>query len=147
MDTSKTYIKMCDCPEIRKAYWDLIDRDGKRRRARYDDFYSTRKSSDWILGVPDITSPDVTILNKDGKTARRINLPTQDQIQEMMADNEGCSLTAIAEFSRWIAYNADNPKPHYNDAFDTGEQLWLAFYMHRNHSLSWDGEKWIKEKK
>ncbi len=141
MDTSETYIKMCDCPEVQQAHWGLIDRDGKRRKERYDDFGATRKSPDWILDVPDIISPSVTILNEDGKTARRINLLVSSQIQEMILELD--NFQKIYELSKYIERN--DAKYLMGKENRSIEQLWLELYMYRVHSKVWNKDKWIKQ--
>jgi len=80
-------------------------------------------------------------------------LPRRAQIQEMLdIKNVEDFYNAIFEMffksSDGAYYNA---LPSWKVAdydceerFSTPEQLWLAYYMHKKHGLTWDGDKWVK---
>jgi len=131
MDTSETYIKMCDCPEIQEEW--------KSGDLCKGDFYFSRDRHGRPTSVVDIY---------DGKgwalLPRDVNfgwLPRQDQIQEMAGglspDKTGYS-QLLHDFFQFIEFN----EIRYIKSF---EQLWLAFYMHEKHGKVWDGEKWVKK--
>ncbi|KKL53874.1 hypothetical protein LCGC14_2271070 [marine sediment metagenome] len=146
MDTSETYIKMCDCPEIQdQAFWNQ------------EDLITTRL----IIPLADDSETRLTglLLQFDGKLAgsmstepfplRYIWLPRQDQLQEMLLEDES--------YWRYQRYQSD---ARYLDIIDdiraffhgkcgqgadlilSLEQLWLAFVMRMEHSKVWNGEEW-----
>ena len=124
MDTSETYIKMCDCPEIQKDYdfthgdFVYIDKD----------YGVMNLGAEWKFGTMD-----------DGS----VWLPRQDQIQEMLIKER------FGDFgAHWdmcidipIQFVAKNPKLELSSM----EQIWLSCYMLAIHQKTWDGEKWIKK--
>ena len=128
MDTSKTYIKMCDCPEI-QGQWKLTSID--------------------FHGIPCADTHDVTGITfkpyKDSKKVKNVVtiwLPRQDQIQEMLEKHEN-TLDLLVHF---YGFATLNESLSFDDRFDmTMEQLWLAFYIHEKHNKVWDGEKWTKK--
>ena len=115
MDTSKEYIKMCDCPEIQHAKTSL-ERDGHS----------------FHVNLPH---------PKYGDNFKRITwLPRQDQIQEMMGKDHETTLDLLVHFYGFVT--VDNPMG-IKKIFDVSmEQLWLAFYMHERHKKKWDGKEW-----
>jgi len=118
VDTSETYIKMCDCPEIQ--------RQGTRPRNLID-------NSDYA-----------SILIGDGSynnPFHRVWLPRQDQLQEMLLkywwsdEQPGNNISVMLQkFDWWL--NDTCPK------YQAMEQLWLAFVMKEKHNKIWDGERW-----
>ena len=129
MDTSKEYVKMCDCPEVRDMIQKIIESDRKRRvetRARFAD-------TQYSIRIPDMTTPDVTIYNEKDDYLRRVDLLSQDQIQEMMGHTQPGILAADG-ITLQLALK-----------HDTWEKFWLAFYMFEKHSKKWDGEKWLSD--
>ena len=119
MDTSKEYIKMCDCPEIQGKI--KYDRCSFWARPLINGKYSV-----WC----GYHSP------------RDIWLPRQDQIQEMIKTN---ILDLLNKFYKYVfddlswMFNKDH-----TIKFNSMEQLWLAFYMYEKHGKIWNGEKWLK---
>lgn len=131
MDTSETYIKMCDCPLIQadrpEAYGSMfwcvkhnleIGLDYGCQPACCEDPYGCRKECKWVW------------------------LPRQDQLQEMV----GLDIIALCRDFRDFAFN------NYADAttddidpvctFTSMEQLWLAFVMKEKYNKVWDGNTW-----
>ena len=131
MDTSKEYIKMCDCEEIqghRPGHWDAIISFWASENVFMDG------SGDyWVV--------------KDGYNLNeKIWLPTQDKIQEMM-DLVEMNCDDIHElFCNLASWHDENfVDIYYVQKLDSGEQLWLAFYMDEKYSKVWTGTEWGKK--
>jgi len=125
MDTSKEYIKMCNCEEVQAEHYS--------RGVRTGDYIFNGKvvevweiASNWVLQERDLW------------------IPRQDQIQEMVQGSWWCSFCNI---SYWIEkhfpYAIDEIHPEV--LLTSYEQLWLAFYMYEKHNKIWDGGKWEEE--
>ena len=129
MDTSETYIKMCDCGEI-QGQWEN----------EFGDYIIFREHFQ-RYGDEDVERVDEYLPPKIQKNY--IWLPCQDQIQEMMGDMKGINIL-VNQF--YIFCLQGEYKAYHLAAacFDSMEQLWLAFYMAEKHSRVWDGKKWIK---
>ena len=168
MDTSETYIKMSDCEEVQKfRYPELeIEKDG-RRHYQWDfvdgDFFITicEKHEDNQIEIKGTTvySPycytykktimgdiDINQVGFDegaGYCADKIIwLPRQDQIQEML-EFSAMRYGMFKVFCDWL----DKNRLYIGlKELITPEQLWLAFYMHEKHSMTWDGERWQKRR-
>ena len=129
MDTSKKYIKMCDCPEIQER-WDIT-------KARGDFVIDDENPNDILIcnGYHDFSDGNKHTWGRTGW------LPRQDQVQEMA----GIPISAWGLFYGWVFEKDENHREPWQD-FTTGEQLWLAFYMYENHQKIWDSKKeqWIK---
>jgi len=115
MDKTETYVKMADCEEVQGQH--KFDEELK-------DFITFRVFP--IKG------------EKDYKRARKVWLPRQDQIQEMML-GIGSIHQFFVKFFYW--YSSETRMMSH---LITAEQLWLAFYMLDKHGKIWDGEKWLK---
>jgi len=139
MDTSETYIKMCDCPEIQEQ---------SVTPPYPNDYYARRKGGGIRYGYQIITSD---IVDDD-----YIWLPRQDQIQEIARHLYGeHSRKWVWRMMQDFVGNLDNDfylesiemtMGNYfsmDGMFDTWEQLWLAFYMYEKYQKIWTGEKWI----
>jgi len=154
----KAYIKMCDCPEIQEQ-WKLKKGDrfsfvGKIHiLADYEiDALNGRKTDTDCYNevVKSMGGHFVDHWNecRDGFTW----LPRQDQIQEMLPLYDHPSTLAVF-FGVFCAnkemYEGVYAKKGYGfvDKFISMEQLWLAFYMYEKHKKTWDGKKWVEEKK
>jgi len=130
MDTSETYIKMCDCPVIQL-----------KRKIKLGDYMALRKTDITAVCVHQGLLCRMDGMNIQDPEHEWIKLLRQDQIQEMMIKDYDNAYTLLEYFSifwstRLYAYWVDM----------TPEQAWLAFYMHEKHSKVWaDGEKWVKE--
>ena len=123
MDTSKAYIKMCDCPEIQ-------DKDmGGLYMFNHGPVKGRLYWSDTEIGK----SADVDIW-----------LPRQDQIQEMLFPSlEEMQLSIIEMIEEFDVFVMETNLA--NEALGSMEQLWLAFYMHEKYQKIWNGKKWTKE--
>jgi len=133
MDTSETYIKMCDCPEIQEEW--------KSGDLCKGDFYFSRDRHGRPTSVVDIY---------DGKgwalLPRDVNfgwLPRQDQIQEMTCTCVQAYACVLREFYPFV--KTLTMLKHYCIQEYSMEQLWLMYYMHKKHGKVWGGEEWVKE--
>jgi len=152
MDTSETFIKMCEKSEevqgqriIGQPYeegdfWTFLNKGSKRR---YDKWF--------------VSSVGLEHSNEYGVEIRRshhIWLPRQDQLQELMklpldelieafVDKIGAS-----DYS-WMDSEVE-PWQMYGEIFGINwkqitsmEQLWLAFVMSERFGKVWSGKEWI----
>ena len=130
MDTSETYIKMCDCEEVQE-------------HRKYD-------GGDWICDPDDGHSWAIwqKVRGVTDEGMRKFMdgllwLPRQDQIQEMMKDNLS-TFYWVESFYEWLRGLVNKVPMPYSDM--SLEQLWLLFYMHEKHQKTWDGDKWVSNK-
>lgn len=164
MDTSETYIKMSDCPEIQENWkptggdWYIFDyrgttkagRDFEKRVWGDDDetwkrieilCYQPSELKDWWVSTAGEES--LVKSSQDMMKERTIWLPRQDQLQEMV---EGQLWDRFDKFSVW-SHNKSGFPGAWSDwtlRFTSMEQLWLAFVMKQDNK-TWDGEKWEDE--
>lgn len=131
MDTSKEYIKMCEkATEIQEFIKDASVTYIKPARG-------------W--GMYDGCEYDMF---SDSLFHRKILLPRQDQLQEMVIpdDERGAVNTYVVlldDFQKYVL-DADDSLKWFNLKNPTLEQLWLAFAMRRNYDKKWNGEDWVK---
>jgi len=128
MDTSETYIKMCDCLEIQEQKSKIL-----------------KISNEFSVGYQ---NKEIWI-NHEGHFFFKGEswLPRQDQIQEMMPPYDHPS-TMIMYFSLF-ANNEEMFEGLYGShrfklTIKSMEQLWLAFYMHEKYGKTWSGAKWVE---
>ena len=125
MDTSETYIKMCDCDEIQGIKEEFKCPCGM-------DFN------------------EVFMDNATGKEIRRVWLPRQDQIQEMILnsiDDFNTSIrqiTLVCNFAYFCGARNEDAEGRSNTSIrkESLEVLWLAFYMYLIYQKRWGGEEW-----
>ncbi len=129
MDTSETYIKMCDCPEIQKGR--AID---GLRQWQTDDllFKEAGRGNQWRQDA--VVTLYNALSNPPQFRTRSIWLPRQDQLQAMVEST--CSVDLLTRFQRWVAFDEEDSPD------DSMEQLWLAFVMKEKHNKIWNGEEW-----
>lgn len=142
MDTSETYIKMCEkAGEIQKL---RSDEDYYRNWENGDFFWAT------ILGtaVPSRynTGTDVVMRLLDRCSmvyhpGSLVWLPRQDQLQEMLSRETQTDITSWDERG-WDVFR-ENGYEDFVGGKISWEQLWLAFVMKEKYSKVWDGEQWI----
>jgi hypothetical protein len=124
MDTSETYVKMADCPEIQDM-WKPIEGDLAR----------SQRSGVYVLFDSVIKAGELLGRFKHD----HIWLPRQDQLQEMRTWDRRMSQREIIEtFYVFISFE----RKEYYDQFNSMEQLWLAFVMKEKFSKTWMGTKW-----
>ena len=151
MDTSKTYIKMCEKAEEIQKVWHETKGDFYAR-------YNTGKSAKPISVRCDVY---ISVHNKgrriiyyQGERPRiPIWLPRQDQLQEMLPTpaQEFPNGTEGSEEKQHIIFLLSAPykmfinnyyPEKYLDNFTSMEQLWLAFVMLKCFGKKWDGMNW-----
>ena len=130
MDTSETYIKMCEKAEEIQA---------QNNSTTIHKYLKHGDYSYWN-GVTVICSKDYDLFLS--QFDRVIWLPRQDQLQEMVhIDSSGLRL--VWRFYDWLRdYDVS---PEQIETYDSMEQLWLAFVMKKHFSKIWNGDDWIKQ--
>ena len=163
MDTSETYIKMCDCPEIQDeplcepvgdfavkeihrlgigdfvalfyGDWDETDSETKKYVKRW---------RTWIISENDIVcwAGSQPCFNKESRGL--IWLPRQDQLQGMVgvknvADFLDGHLIMGGYGGEAVLYYLSEEQ--YRPA--SMEQLWLAYLMLEKFNKTWNGDKWV----
>lgn len=164
MDTSETYIKMCEKAKGIQENWKPTMGDWVMVREKVEwDGYNlcvdagettvvlgieerNYSSGNPIVGdVDDIAFyPECSWKGFDDTPKKNlIWLPRQDQLQEMVKDKYKTLAELILYFHAWAFPNAYTNLPNKPDSM---EQLWLAFVMKEKYNKVRDGENWVKEK-
>lgn len=128
MDTTETYIKMCDNPET------------QRQRPSIESWKYWHQSGRCYSGIDGEWWARTT----GEESPFGIWLPRQDQLQEMVGIITPESYLEYVfnqyfEFADDTGVDIKNPYPEAK----TPEQLWLAFVQKELHNKIWDGDKWI----
>ena len=129
MDTSETYIKMCE-----KAQSCLAQSGFSKLPFEIGNvvYCPTKKSTYFWTGKETPHKNDFT-------------LPRQDQLQEMVQFGGGIpnQLWNFKDFcfAKDNGYNFDD----YTLSFNSMEQLWLIFVMKEKYDKVWNGEDWVKK--
>ncbi len=120
MDTSETYVKQCDCPEV-QGKW----------------------KPDYLFGsvLYGKFSKEI-IACETNNLSGVVWLPRQDQIQEILLSDEDLKWNIPKLVGNFVPFFGSNKN---YERFNSMEKLWLAFYMKEKHRKSWNGEKWIKK--
>ena len=142
MDTSETYIKMCEKAKEVQASRVIANGDFEVR-------FKHKRGQVEVHHHREITAH---YCPED-----HIWLPRQDQLQEIYgrcaADEMGLRdishsiiMASFLAFSVWLNERYEEAPYVCNptNAFDSGEQLWLAFVMKEKYGKVWDGENWEK---
>jgi hypothetical protein len=125
MDTSETYIKMCDCPEIQ----------GLRKSLNGDFVY-------------DLVSEKIIVKSEfQGSPINSTWLPRQDQLQEMASLKHFFidfifSEKNIAMTTETLVELGKNDTIQQFYQATSMEQLWLAFVMKEKFNKTWSGTEW-----
>jgi len=123
MDTSETYIKMCEKAEEIQGLrpmsqrWEMGD-------------YVSEGYTRWTIAE-----------GKMGRCFADIWLPRQDQLQEMLPEyiaKSGFVPSLAAHFADFVCSTDLYPLP-----FTSFEQWWLAFVYKQKYNKVWNGEEWI----
>ena len=123
MDTSETYIKMCE-----KA--------GEIQRGKH---YPKTMGQKIIFWENDVFA-QISLLSINWKI---VWLPRQDQLQAIL-DYSLAPLGMLWKFYYTVyGKETDEDKREYWCIFDSMEQLWLAFVMKEKFNKIWNGEDWI----
>ena len=151
MDTSETYVKMCDCEEVQGGH---VFKDGDFFISKIP--YQEVQGDDWPCIEKPAFEPNVI------HSAWRYNdhdphwrekciwLPRQDQIQEMIDDWP--TIIIMHHGGEYLI----EMKPEGEAIDEKGfgemfgkyyarslEQAWLMLYMHQKHKKTWDKDKWV----
>lgn len=143
MDTSKKYIKICDCPEIQDG-WE------PERGDWTDKGLVTSSQHPYIKDH---------VYADDGwdHISKIIYLPRQDQLQGMLNGLQTIPPSMFQAFVEWAqdpwGYGS-MPFPRqgkkilwwqdeYIPQFETVEQFLLAYIMWELHGKKWDGNSWV----
>ena len=130
MDTSETYIKMCEKAEEIQAIW--RDKEGDY----YIAFWDSKAR---------ISHEDDEGAYKGLPPKSNIWLPRQDQLQEMIGfTHKEKRLHSFIRFVEW-GYGSSVFAKQPEEIFESMEQLWLAFAMKEKYSKVWDGEDWVSK--
>jgi hypothetical protein len=141
MDTSETYIKMCDCEEMQR---DAPDTYGSI-------FWCTSHNKEIGLDYDCQSACEDNLYGLESEECKWIWLPRQDQLQEMYAQYKEWDITGgvALNFALWEwVNNYDGGAPIYTSKHWevwSMEQLWLGFVKRERYQESWNGETWIKE--
>lgn len=151
MDTSETYIKMCEKAEE-------IQRQKFFRVATYfQDLYAT---GDWFSWNDKRACPESGVKQSfdDGWSkefwefpSSSVWLPRQDQLQEMVLPNpnEKDAWGDLIEYDLktdhafWLAKRFTDSIQEKKYSQQSMEQLWFTFVMKEKYNKTWDGEKWM----
>ena len=136
MDTSATYIKMCDCPEIQeqRPYWLFKKWFGKDIVGMSRNGYVITNAEGEIFA----SYPLVFTNRKEVKGI--IWLPRQDRLQGMVQQSCEYARPLVARFAKWAHEEIDYVLTRHLTSM---EQLWLAFVMREKFNLTWNGDKWV----
>ncbi len=122
MDTSETYIKMCEKAEEIQECYDMA-------KYPYPNLFWYNNELHFLNNL------------KVG-----IWLPRQDQLQEMIGKTYPEPYFMLTD---WIIENESKIDENMNNPCfantESMEQLWLAFVMKEKYNKIWNGEDWINE--
>jgi len=132
MDTTETYIKMCDWKDLQ--FGGIFQGD-----------YYTLNRNNLAFHYPpnecvgDYLKPKIWTDTIAIKNIFFIKLFKQDQIQEMI----GLPLPELYyAFEKFIKTYPIEYMDGVFSKFTSMEQLWLAFLMHEKYGKKWSGKKW-----
>ncbi len=140
MDTSKTYVKMCEkAQEIQSIFNDRELTSDDVLFISYDQGKTYKKEKILDLFPKPFIQEDYNNIV--------IWLPRQDQLQELMGSYDDC-----LELIYWwketgkIIIRGDDKEDYWlysSSDFNSMEQFLLAAVMFRNYDKIWGGEDWI----
>ena len=145
MDTSETYIKMCEKVEeiqlLRREEHNM-----NTRKWQPGDFWCHigLRPDNFVFIVPDVKDAWDNIPEYIHHPRECIWLPRQDQLQEMI-DWEGKYNLVFVGSPQNIGLRVNKLTSYYDLRFSSMEQLWIAFMMKENYNKIWNGEDWVKE--
>ncbi len=140
MDTSETYIKMCEKVQEIQTIWDIQPGDIVCITERKHGNNVNEPAS-----IQEVCHPQKGLVMFDAlglKNHQReawffpkqnVWLPRQDQLQEIMKYPKLIDL--IQAFESYATY--------WHKETSTMEQLWLAFVMKEKFKKTWNGEDWV----
>ena len=148
MDTSETYVKMCEKAKELQDSWKpdcgdyaIISQRDNRVVIITCHLNIDIKGADRFV---DVVFPESYGINVDYKKVQNMTwLPRQDQLQEMVKSDIHphwqLNNFVDAGLSDYIQEMGE-----YTKQFSSMEQLWLALVMREKYSKIWNGEVWTK---
>ena len=164
MDISKEYIKMCDCEEVQKQkHEDSIMQSDIIDKIKFEDgdyFYVIPCDMDIVNEEPflvimgrEFNTIDKAFDNSifsmnftygqdgDSNYCKSITwLPTQHQLQDLIY-RLVCDFKVLQDFYYWAALTRRDHVERIKGR--SLEQLWLQFYMWREHEKVWKDGEWV----
>ncbi len=141
MDTSETYIKMCEKTEEIQEKWKPQEGDWiveKDLRDFPEVLKTGKRETDFVVSM---NWNEEDFLNRNNS----IWLPRQDQLQDLVGGLE----REFIDFPKWLenvyGVNYGNSPNGHLHIFRTWEQLWFAFVMWELYQKKWDEEDWISD--
>jgi len=135
MDTSETYIKMCEKATEIQA---LAPSMQTRIHLSMNIFNCSTKDDSAFFWCMD-TFEDDDLGNSVLTDTVAIWLPRQDQLQKMVFGVSGDIQGQVWKLYEFVTDNrATCPR------VSSMEQLWLAFVMQEKYSKQWMGEEWVE---
>ncbi|MGA2669973.1 MAG: hypothetical protein ABSF21_00930 [Dehalococcoidia bacterium] len=137
MDTSETYIKMCEKAEEIECGHEWIDGD-----MFYEKLQSPQPGGYQEGVFLEYEDSEFGSHAKDTRYPREklIWLPRQDQLQMMVQRSDEYARPFIARFAKWVHDEIDYVL---DQSLKSMEQLWLAFAMKEKYNKIWNGEEWV----
>ena len=127
MDTSKEYIKMCNCEEIQAD------------KPKCLQFISNIYYGNTVLDINKVNPRLLSISDSDILDEKCIWLPRQDQLQDMIKGEWSMFFNSAHGFMIVI----DDPDRTDRYMAKTSEQAFLQFIMCKKYNKKWNGEEWI----
>ena len=152
MDDSKQYFEMCGkAEEIQKGHkwqaWDYCHCEITKKVVVVSGYETD--AGCYGHEIPSYLFEDRGIIGTwvehggCGGEGKHIWLPTQAQLQEMVCKSVD-DIMWMPTLFYWGAQDWYNVT-EYVSKFQTAEQLWLGYVMHKKWQKVWDGNDWIKE--
>jgi len=136
VDTSETYIKMCEKARRIQDYW-LTEECSEAESSEYGGLFWNKQTR------------EVFITTEWDEWEHSIWLPRQDQLQEMVAIPKTASLPTVTQlilfYRFWEREDGAQGLPYFA-YFTSMEQLWLAFVMKEKYNKIWNGDEWIDKR-
>lgn len=139
MDKSKEYINMCEqAEEIQKLAPSEEDDRG------YGSFFWNIEIKVMMLHHFDNDEGRNIIGGYGDGRFKRVWLPRQDQLQEMLRGLKAFSFgNYYGEFRNMLEYWL-GIQEEYGKQIQSFEQGWLVLVMHEKYNKMWNGKEWIK---
>ena len=160
MDTSETYIKMCEKAVEIQPHFEEDDSVGGtfiggnllcHHQSNWEREHSKIPSGVFYIIEESYTDTCPTCSNEEdkNKVIKTIWLPRQDDLQEMVRESGYAGFNGLKYFVKWLQ-NSDGEKyPYFRlqdneefEPFNSMEQLWLAFVMKKKYNKVWANNEW-----
>ena len=128
---------MCVCEELQ---YGRKHSDGLRQDFIDGDFYATNPSDQKFYRYNSYVPSDVNTYHK----INYVWLPTQTQTQKRIRSYVNCAFRLLQDFYYWCALQRKNHIERVKGV--SMEELWLMFYMWREHYKVWDNDEWVQLK-